>query len=458
MTTQSGWHLSDLGNSERLVYRHGDSLRFCYARTCWLVWGGERWLADATAEVVRRAKETVRNICREAAEVVDDEERKMIVRWALHSESRTRIDAMIKLAESEPGIPVAPDQLDADPWLLNVENGTIDLRTGTLHPHRRGNLLTKLAPVEYAPDATCPLWLDFLHRILAGNEELIRFLRRAIGYALTGDTREQAFFMLWGSGANGKSTFLETIRAMLGEYAQQADFTTFLTRNRDGIRNDVARMDGTRFVSAVETEGNRRLAEVLVKQVTGGDRVTARFLYREFFEFVPSFKLFVATNYKPLIHGTDHAIWRRIHLIPFSVTIPDHEQDRTLPARLKSEIPGILSWAVKGCMEWQHEGLSAPTEVTAATSAYRAEMDRLADFLSDCCETDAYATVKSGDLWSAYHCWCEVNQTEPMSKNEFWSQISVRGFAADTGTHGVRHRTGLRIRSYAMQEAAHNGI
>jgi putative DNA primase/helicase len=450
------FHLSDLGNSERLVSRHGQDLRFCYARNSWLVWDGACWQLDATAEVVRRAKDTARSIADEACAVLDEEQQRMIAAWSLRSEARARIEAMIRLAESEPEIPVKTEQLDADPWLLNVANGTVNLRTGALHSHRREDLLTRLASVTYDPDAQCPLWFEFLSRIMAGNKDLINFLWRAVGYALTGDTREQAFFLLWGSGANGKSTFLETIRAMLGPYAQQADFSTFLTRNRDGIRNDVARMDGARFVSAVETESSRRLAEVLVKQVTGGDRVTARFLYREFFEFVPSFKLFLATNYKPFIRGTDHAIWRRIHLVPFAVTIPAPEQDRTLPAKLRSELPGILAWAVQGCLAWQREGLSAPTEVIAATSAYQAEMDRLADFLTDRCKIDGDATVKSGELLVAYQQWCKANHEQPVYANEFWNLLTARGFGTGTGAHGVRLRLGLRLRLNGVHEHGSN--
>lgn len=307
-------------------------------------------------------------------------------------------------------------------------NGTVDLRTGELRPHRREDLITRLAPVEYDPDAEAPLWEAFLRRIMDGNEDLIRFLQRAVGYSLTGDTSEQCFFLLYGTGANGKSTFLEAIRAMLGDYAQQADFGTFLVQNRDGPRNDVARLVGARFVSAVEVESGRRLSETLVKQLTGNDRVVARFLYREHFEFVPTFKLWLAANHKPVIRGADHAIWRRIKLIPFQVTIPPEDRDRQLAARLRAELPGVLAWAVRGCLEWQQYGLGEPPEVTEATNEYRAEMDPLGPFFGERCVLHPNARAYAGELYAGYAAWCEQAGERPMSQREFGLRLQERGF------------------------------
>jgi putative DNA primase/helicase len=338
---------------------------------------------------------------------------------------------MIRLATSEPGIPVLLEQLDADPWLFNVVNGTIDLRTGILRPARREDLITKLAPVIYDPDARCPTWERFLQQIMAGNTALITFLQRAIGYGLTGVTSEQVLLLLYGTGANGKSTFLEVLRALFGDYARQAEFATFLARTSDAVRNDLARLAGARFVTAVEAASGRRLDEALIKQLTGGDPITARFLYQEFFEFTPQFKLFLATNHKPVIRGTEHAIWRRIRLIPFEVTIPQAQQDRTLPDKLRAELPGILAWAVQGCLAWQRDGLPMPTEVHQATETYREEMDTFGLFLADYCivdPTDPTRRATTGELFDAYLTWCRQNGEHfQLTKTHFGMRLGERG-------------------------------
>lgn len=284
---------------------------------------------------------------------------------------------MVTLAESEPGIPVLPGELDRDPWLLNVKNGTVDLRTGELRPHKRDDLITKIVPVEYDSEASCPTWLAFLNRIMDGNERLIAFLQRAAGYSLTASTQEQCFFLLYGTGANGKSVFLTTLLAVMGDYGIQAAPDLLLAKSGESHPTEVADLFGARLVVATETEAGRRLAENLVKQHTSGDRLKARFMRQDFFEFEATFKIWLATNNKPIVKGTDYAIWRRIKLIPFTVTIPPEERDKSLPAKLRQELHGILAWAVQICLEWQKYGLNEPQEVTAATCAYRDEQDIL---------------------------------------------------------------------------------
>jgi P4 family phage/plasmid primase-like protien len=352
------FHQTDLGNARRLVVEHGQNVHYCFQTNRWLIWRDARhWAEDTVGEIERIAKTTIQTMYSQAAEL-DDAERKSLAKWALKSESHRAITSMIALARSEHGVPVTTDQLDHNPWLLTVGNGTLDLRTGELRTSRREDLITKTASVDYDPSAQCPTWEAFLDRIMASNRGLIAFLQRAIGYSLTGSTRERVTFFLFGTGANGKSTLLETIGALLGDYAETTRAETLMVKTYDGgIPNDIAALRAARLVSTSETEEGKRLAEALVKAITGGDTLSARFMRGEFFKFKPAFKLWLATNHKPTIRGTDPAIWDRIRLVPFEVRIPDAEQDRELPAKLREELPGIMAWAVRGCLDWQRNGL-----------------------------------------------------------------------------------------------------
>ena len=420
-----GFNLTDLGNAERFVAHHGEDVRYCYQWRKWLVWTGARWERDEAGRVHRLAKETVRSIYREASDEEDEDRRKALAKHARASESETRIRAMVELAKSE--IPASPDQFDADPCLLNTSTGTIDLRTGAQREHRRGDLITKLAQGEYDPAAAAPTWETFLKRVLPG-EELRGFVRRAAGYSATGNTSEQCMFIHHGPGANGKSTFQETISAALGDYAMRTPTETLLVKRPGGVPNDVARLKGARFVTASETEEGRRLAESLVKDLTGQDTISARFMWAEWFDFKPTHALHLSTNHKPEIRGTDAAIWRRIRLIPWAVTIPPAEQDRELPEKLRAELPGVLAWIVRGCLEWQREGLRAPEEVHQATRAYRAEMDVLAAFLADCCLRGEDEEAFAGELWGAWKRWCEETGEQAGSQKRFGGRLAERGF------------------------------
>lgn len=431
-----GHNLTDLGNARRLVALHGTNIRYCYPWGKWLVWDGRRWARDETGKLERLAKETVKSIYAEAAEIADEKYRQAVAQHALRTESEGRRKAMIASAMSEPGVPILPEHLDRDPWLFNVLNGTLDLKTGKLRPHDRTDLLTKTASVDRDPIATCPNFLAFLERILPGP--IISFLQKALGYSMTGITREQVLFFLYGLGANGKSTLLEVIQALLGDYATQTSSDTFLVKPRGGaIPNDLAALKGARFVAAAEVEAGRRMAEVLIKQLTGGDKITARFLHGEFFEFKPTFKLWLSANHKPVIRGTDHAIWRRIRLLPFTVQIPKEEQDRELPEKLKAELPGILNWALAGCLQWQYGGLEPPEEVTSATQTYREEMDVMADFLAERCFLAPGASATAEELYSTYTKWSEdAGEKRPMSQRSFGMALTERGFQRRRGTGG----------------------
>jgi P4 family phage/plasmid primase-like protien len=431
-------HQTDLGNSRRLVARHGDRFRWCKPWGEFVVWDGERWVRDEGGQVMQLGKKTPGAMYAEAADLTDDGQRKALAAHALRSESEPRLRAMVNLAKSEPGIPITPEAFDQDSWLFNVRNGTLDLRTGVLRAHRREDFLTKLAPVTYIPDAVATTWEAFLERIFSMDTEMIRFVQRVVGYCLTGQTSEQCLFVNYGRGANGKTTLTRTIVDLLGDYAQWTPTQTLLAKRGEAIENDLARLRGARFVAAVETDGGRRLAEALVKQLTGGDKIAARFLYGEYFEFLPTFKLWLATNHRPEIKGTDHAIWRRIRLIPFNVTIPEAEWDRNLAEKLRAEFPGILRWAIEGCLAWQRDGLGLPDPVKQATSEYRATMDVIGAFLVECCEEDPEGIAGATDLYTAYVAWCEQSREHPETQRRFGDALSERGYGLDR--HPVTRR------------------
>jgi putative DNA primase/helicase len=427
-------HLSDMGNARRLVAVHGADLRYCHTWGGWVAWDTRRWLRDDSGEAVRRGKDVVRTIYREASGCTDKDQRTALAKHAARCESESKVRAMLAMAESEPELVIRPEDFDQDLWLLNVQNGTLDLRTATLRPHRREDLITKLAPVVYDADAAAPTWAAFLDRIFDGNADLIAFIQRAIGYSLTANMREQAWFLLHGPGRNGKSTLLRTITDLLGDYATWTPTSTLLAKRGEHVENDLARLRGARMVAAVEAEGGRRLAEALVKQLTGGDAVTARFLYSEYFTFTPVFKLWFGTNHRPEIRGTDLAVWRRIRLVPFVVTIPEAEQDSELPDKLRAEFPGILRWAVEGCLAWQRDGLGWAEAVREATSEYRSSQDIIGEFLAECCVVEQDASVGATDLYRAYVAWCEQAKEHPESQRRFGDTLSERGFTS------VRHR------------------
>lgn len=445
VTGRGTLHLTDYGNAERLVRRHGRDLHYCPVWGKWLVYDGRRWQVDDTGEIIRRAKETVRNIYTEAAAVqvsgdflADDGDAKnirgAIAEWAKKSEAAERIGKMVELAKSEPGIPVTPDLLDADPWLLNCLNGTIDLRTAELRPHYRDDLLTKLCPVAYDPAAECPTLEAFLIEVMARNQQLVDYLQRVSGFCLTGIPADRVMWFLYGKGRNGKSTFLSLLQDMLGAYAAKTPAETLLVKpHGDGIPNDLADLHGTRLVTSAELTEARRLNEARIKDLTGREVIKARFLHREFFQFMPRFKLFMYGNHRPVIRGTDEGIWDRVKLIPFTVRIEN--PDEHLPEKLRAELPGVLAWAVRGCLDWQHEGLKHPPEVETATKEYREEQDVLSDFLTECCITEGDSLqVTNPDLWTAYEEWCRANgEKHPVSRKVFKQQLEEHGFIYDRG-------------------------
>ncbi len=451
------FNCTDLGNAQRLVHWYGRDLHFVPAWGKWLVWSGTHWLADTTGAVQGLARDTLATIYTEASISSDTNERKALAKWAMASEAATKLEAMVKLAKAEDGIPVEHTQLDANPFLLNVRNGTIDLKTGQLLPHQREHLITKCLDVEYDPQVACPTWLKFLSSCMDQDQGMVDFLQRAVGYSLTGDVSEQCLFFMHGGGKNGKSKFTETLMKLLGSYAQKAPTEMLMEkRSGGGVPNDIARLPGARLAVAAEVEQGRRFSESVVKDLTGGDTLVARFMRQEFFEFQPTHKLWMYGNHKPVIKGTDSGIWRRIKLIPFTVRFyspsdPDYDPagpqaDQQLGGKLEAEMAGILAWAVQGCLKWQQQGLGAPQKVQEATGAYRAEMDTLGDFLDECCVLTPRAQVLAGNLYQAYVSWCDENGEHPVSGKRFGMQLDERGFNKDRqGGTGKYRRLGIGL-------------
>jgi putative DNA primase/helicase len=335
---------------------------------------------------------------------------------------------MIKTAQYITELNIKAEDLDCNPWLLNVRNGTIDIITGEFSKHKQTEMITKLANVDYDPNADCPLWKKFIREIMNFKTDIINFLQTAAGWAMTGDNSEQVMFILYGSGANGKTTFLNTLMYILGDYAIATPTETFMKKSGDQNTNDIARLRGTRFVTTTEAEQGRRLSEPLIKKITGNDQMTARFLYGEYFNFTPTFKILMATNHKPVIKGTDHGIWRRIRLIPFTTRIEDDKQDKHLEMKLKAEASGILNWLLEGAARWKKEGLNVPAAILNATDEYRGEMDVIGNFLKDCCVQKSDASIRIRELYKAYSDWCDENKEHAVNERFFSMRLKEMSF------------------------------
>jgi putative DNA primase/helicase len=436
---------TDSTNAMRLVKEHGRDIRYNAAWKKWIVWNGMFWELDEGGVMIHeKGLEMVRNIYDELLKTADYRERIDIEKAAMLSESVRRREAFVRAATWIKALNVKSDELDPNPWLLNVKNGTVDVMSGEFREHRQEDMITKIANVEYNAKADCPLWKQFIREIMDYNIDIINFVQTAAGWALTGDVSEQTMFILFGSGANGKTTFLNTIMYLLGDYATATPTETFLKKSGD-YTNDIARLRGTRFVTTTEVELGRRLAEPLIKKITGNDQMTARFLYGEFFNFTPTFKIFMATNHKPVIKGTDHGIWRRSKLIPFTTRIPEEKQDKHLELKLRGEASGILNWLLEGTARWLREGLQAPAAVMNATDEYRDEMDVIGNFLKECTIQQPGISIRVREFFKAYQEWCVENNEHAMSERFLSLRLQEMGYERKR-TAEARYWSGVGLR------------
>lgn len=418
----------------RFSCQHCNDLRYTAAWGRWNHWNGSRWEQDDT----RNTLDMVRRTCREVSSDCGDQ---ILGR---HVASGSTVAAVERLARADRRHAATVDQWDADPWLLNTPDGTVDLRTGVLRAASRDDYCTKITAV--APGGECPLWMLFLARVTDNSVELQAFLQRMCGYSLTGVTQEHALFFAYGTGANGKSVFINTISGLMGDYAKTAPMEAFTASGRDQHPTDLAGLQGARLVTASEIEEGKQWAESKLKRITGGDKIAARFMRQDFFEFTPQFKLIIAGNYKPGLHAVDEATRRRFNLLPFTVTIPREERDEELAEKLHGEWGGILQWMIDGCLAWQRQGLNPPAVVRDATEDYLSAEDAIAIWLEERCDVGPEHTSTISALYLSWRGWCEQNGEADCSQKRFSQTLVARGFIRERSS-GARGFRGLTVKT-----------
>ncbi|MDA1680327.1 MULTISPECIES: phage/plasmid primase, P4 family [Bacillus cereus group] len=426
--------LTELGNAERIAYEYGHVIKFVHD-IGWYIWDGKRWRVDTKKEIERITAKVLRSLSKS-----EDESE---IKWARMCERRNV--RMNSIKDLMPLVPGAREDFDSHKYLFNVANGMVDLQTGQLRPHDREVYLSKITNVTFDEQAKCPEWMKFLEQIFQGNQELMEYMQRLIGYSLTGEIAEQIMVFLIGGGSNGKSTFINIIKDLMGDYGRQTKSDTFIKKKETGANNDIARLAGARFVSAIESEDGEQLSETFVKQITGGEPVLARFLRQEFFEFIPEFKVFFTTNHKPVIKGVDEGIWRRIRLIPFNLQLPKEKRDKKLPEKLSLEMPGILNWAIEGCLKWQQSGLNDPAIVRKATGDYKEEMDILGPFMFECCFKRDDVQLEAKQLYETYANWCFRNGEHQLKNRAFYRILETQGFKRERGNRNKYYIKGVTL-------------
>ncbi len=437
---------TEVGNAHRLHRQYGQDIRYISEFKKWAVWTGDLWRIGDADLVKRMALETVKGILHEAAEANGDR-RQALIRHAYKSETARGVENMVSLTRLLDGVTMSAEGLDSKPWLLNVANGTVDLRTGTLREADRADMLTKQVPILFDADAKCPTFDAFLARVVP-DVETRSFLKRAVGYSLTGVVREHALFFLYGSGKNGKSTFTSVIESLLGDMWTKTRSNVLMVSQSgagQGATPELAQLKGKRLVTVTEISSGSRLDEALIKDMTGGDRISARSLYSEPFTYIPTHKVWMYGNHKPDIRGTDPGIWRRVNLIPFHEIITQEECDLALGDKLAAELPGILNWGLEGCLEWQMQGLGEPAEVIKATQEYRDEMDSISLFVAECCEAGMTYRIGSTALYEAYRQNCADLGEMYKSLKLFSQAIKEKGYNKGRMTDGKMTFEGLRL-------------
>jgi putative DNA primase/helicase len=436
---------NDTERAARFSKLFGGDLRYIHAWKQWVFWDGSRWAPDVDGEVFRRAQDLSSLLMHEASQITDFERRKKAATLAIRAGDRTRIEAMISLAQCR--MASRPTLFDSDPMLLGVSNGVVDLRTGAFRRARREDYIIKQVTTAYDADVTCRAWEKFLLRIFGEDTELVSFIQRAIGYSLTGCISEQCLFFLFGTGSNGKSTLAECLQELFGAYALKTSSSLYTLDKHGREPSDaIARLVGKRFVTGSETEEGDDLAESRVKDITGGDTLTGRELYCPAFNFKPSHKLWIYGNHRPDVRGNDHGIWRRIKLVPFEVQISESEKDPDLGKKLRQEHPGILIWAIKGCLEWQRHGLGEVRAVVEATASYREDEDELGEFINEVCWEEG--EIERKDLYKAFKFWAEDRGNRYVPKQAMFSKrIGERAGIKPRKSGAKRYWTGISVRN-----------
>lgn len=441
---------TELANARRFIELHGENLCYVPPWDKWIIWQGTHWQVDAGCTVEGMTRPIVDNVWHGTYDKIREVERaeaQAMLSFARQTSSANGIRNMLQLARSEPGVAIMPARLDSDQWLFSVQNGVIDLQSGRRRAHSKTDFITKLSPVVHSDRVRSPRWEQFVLEVMAGDEQLAGFLKRLVGYWLTGSVREHILPIFHGAGANGKSVFLSTIESLFGtDYALHAPPDLLLVKRHESHPTERADLFGKRLVVVQETEAGKRLAESLVKELTGGDRIRARRMREDFWEFSPTHKIVMSTNSRPIVTGVDHGIWRRLRLVPFNRTFATHEQDKSLTETLRRELTGILTWAIEGCLDWQKHGLAEPASVLAATEQYRDEQDLLADFFDERCIIGEREKVAAGKLYEAYAAWCRTNGTDPDNATVFGRKLSERGYPRANASGGVKMRMGIGLR------------
>lgn len=428
-------HLTDTGNAARLSFLHGDRLRWSPA-VGWLHFNGRYWEPTDDTVVMAFARDVPKQLVDQAAESDEPGLRSLLCGWAIESEEHSKIRSMVSLLRSEPGIRVEVDSLDKNPWLLNLENGTLDLKTGKLRNHNSGDLLTKLAGTSFDPDAQCPRWEQFILEVLDGEEDLANYLRRFCGYLLTGSTKEQCFLFLSGVGANGKGVFTETLARLMGDYGEPLSPSALLVKQGEQT-NEIASLRGARYVFCSEVEPGKTLDTALLKALTGEDSMRVRFLYREFFTMKPCFKILYSANGMPKVRDSSYGFWRRCKHVPFNRTFSPDVRDAGLRGKLEKELPGILNWCLSGLQEWLSGGLKEPGIVSAATREYRDDQSVIRAFLDDMTKKIPGHCVPLSELHEVYLDWAKKNGERTISNRVLKRELEQNGITTKRGMVGV---------------------